>query len=152
MKQTTPKMLKCKLMDLYEEYAEEVIKSRWDYPEDYRIDSTHFWAEIWDMYFSIDTLQRILEYQITKEIVYERYDMVTNSFLSERVKQAIEDTKLEYKDCAFKERNLNQFHRYFLNINQNNNGTNTTSKSKKGLKVSNNAKTPKKNWKGWKAR
>jgi hypothetical protein len=102
-----------KLMKLYEEYAQAVINSRWEDIEDWWIETSCFGAEIGNVMLSVNDMWWILEYKIPKTIVYEWRDMRTQGHYSDRVKQAIKDTKGEHKDYEFKEFNLVSFYRYF---------------------------------------
>ena len=72
-----------------------------------------FWVDYWDVMFSMKDMLWILEYSIPKEIYYERYDTTTESYLSDRVKQAIKDNEEKHKDYPFNKRNLISFYKYF---------------------------------------
>ena len=110
MKQTRREQLNDKLMSLHLEYAKAVLESRGEDLNDWGYDVTCFWIDLADMYLSLSDARWIMEYEIPKELVYERYDMASQWFYSDRVKEAIK------KDKKFKQYNLICFFRYFNSI------------------------------------
>ena len=100
-------------MNLYEDYAKEILKFRWEDIEDWGLETSCFWANLGDMMLSVNDMGWILEYEIPRETVYERRDMRSWWYYSDRVKQAIKDTKGKHKDYPFKDFNLISFHKYF---------------------------------------
>jgi len=109
-KQTRREQLNDELMWLHLKYAEAVLESRWEDLNDRWYDVTCFWIDLADMYLSLSDARWIMEHKIPKEIVYERYDMASQQFQTDRVKEAIK------KDKKFKIYNLIQFWRYFNSI------------------------------------
>lgn len=99
--------LENQLYCLYIDYWEAVQDMREDHS--YDLESTCFGCSFGDyMCLWVSEMWRILEYEIPQDIVFERWDWKSKTFMSPRIKENLK---------KIKEYNLISFFRYFENEN-----------------------------------